>query len=36
MGINGTPAFIIDGELYGGYIGLDTMRQAVSAAREEA
>lgn len=34
MGISGTPAFIINGKLYGGYIGLDAMRRAVSEARE--
>jgi protein-disulfide isomerase len=33
MGISGTPAFIIDGQLYGGYIGLDMMREAVKEAR---
>jgi len=36
MGISGTPAFIINGQLYGGYIGLDSMRQAVKQAREES
>lgn len=36
IGITGTPAFIIDGKLYGGYIGLDMMRDAVQTAREEA
>ena len=35
MGISGTPAFIIDGKLYGGYIGLDRMREAVAEARKE-
>ena len=35
MGISGTPAFIIDGELYGGYIGLDRMKEAVAEARAE-
>jgi protein-disulfide isomerase len=34
MGISGTPAFIIDGQLYGGYIGLDAMKEAVKEARE--
>lgn len=34
MGISGTPAFVIDGKLYGGYIGLDSMKQAVKEARE--
>jgi len=34
MGISGTPAFIIDGQLYGGYIGIDRMRDAVKEARE--
>lgn len=34
MGISGTPAFIIDGKLYGGYIGIDAMRRAVKEARE--
>ena len=34
MGISGTPAFIIDGQLYGGYIGLDMMRKAVEEARD--
>lgn len=34
MGISGTPAFIIDGKLYGGYIGLDALRRAVQEARE--
>lgn len=36
MGISGTPAFIINGELYGGYIGLERMREAVEEARAEA
>ncbi len=35
MGISGTPAFIINGQLYGGYIGYEKMREAVKAAREE-
>lgn len=35
MGISGTPAFIINGQLYGGYIGVDRMREAVKEAREE-
>lgn len=35
MGISGTPAFIIDGKLYGGYIGIDAMRRAVKDARED-
>ena len=34
MGISGTPAFIIDGQLYGGYIGLDAMKRAIKEARE--
>jgi protein-disulfide isomerase len=34
MGISGTPAFIINGKLYGGYIGLDRMRTAVKEARQ--
>ena len=34
MGISGTPAFIIDGQLYGGYIGLDAMKNAVAEAKE--
>lgn len=34
MGITGTPAFIIDGQLYGGYIGYDAMVNAVEEARE--
>lgn len=33
MGISGTPAFIIDGQLYGGYIGTDRMREAIAEAR---
>jgi protein-disulfide isomerase len=33
MGISGTPAFIIDGELYGGYIGIERMREAIAEAR---
>ena len=33
MGISGTPAFIIDGELYGGYIGVERMREAIAEAR---
>jgi protein-disulfide isomerase len=33
MGISGTPAFIIDGQLYGGYIGADRMREAIAEAR---
>lgn len=35
MGISGTPAFVIDGQLYGGYIGLDKMREAVKEARDK-
>lgn len=35
MGISGTPAFIINDQLFGGYIGLDRMREAVAEAREE-
>ena len=35
MGISGTPAFIIDGQLYGGYIGIDRMRDAIKQAREK-
>ena len=34
MGISGTPAFIINGKLYGGYIGLDRMRDAIAEARQ--
>ena len=34
MGISGTPAFVIGGQLYGGYIGLERMRAAVKEARE--
>jgi protein-disulfide isomerase len=34
MGISGTPAFIIDGQLYGGYIGLEAMQSAVTEAKE--
>lgn len=34
MGISGTPAFIINGKLYGGYVGLDRMRTAIAEARE--
>lgn len=34
MGISGTPAFIIGGQLYGGYIGLESMKKAVAEARE--
>ena len=34
MGISGTPAFVIGGQLYGGYIGLDRMKAAVAEARE--
>jgi len=33
IGITGTPAFVIGGQLYGGYIGLPAMRQAVAEAR---
>lgn len=33
MGISGTPAFIIDGQLYGGYMGIQKMREAVKEAR---
>ena len=36
MGIGGTPAFVIGGKLFGGYIGLDRMREAVKSAREDA
>lgn len=36
MGINGTPAFIIGGELYPGYIGYDMMKQRIDAIRKAA
>lgn len=32
LGIRGTPAFIIDGELFGGYLGTENMRSAVQGA----
>lgn len=35
IGITGTPAFVIGGQLYGGYIGLEAMRQAVAEARKD-
>lgn len=34
IGINGTPAFVIGGQLYGGYIGLEAMKQAIAEARK--
>lgn len=34
IGISGTPAFVIGGQLYGGYIGLEAMKQAVAEARK--
>ena len=34
MGISGTPAFIIDGKLYAGYVGLEKMEDAIKNARE--
>ncbi len=33
MGISGTPAFIIEGQLFGGYIGVERMRAAIEEAR---
>ena len=33
IGINGTPAFIINGELYPGYLGEDGLKQGIEKAR---
>ena len=33
IGISGTPAFIINGELYGGYLGEDGLQAAIDKAR---
>lgn len=33
LAINGTPAFIIDDKVYGGYLPLDSMAEAVTAVR---
>jgi len=35
IGINGTPAFIVEETLYPGYIGEDGMVQAIKEAREQ-
>ncbi|MCB1532024.1 MAG: DsbA family protein [Alphaproteobacteria bacterium] len=34
IGIRGTPAFIIDGQLYPGYLGEDGLKQAIETARK--
>lgn len=34
IGISGTPAFIINGKLYPGYLGKDRMTKAIEEARE--
>lgn len=36
IGVRGTPAFIIDGELYPGYLGEDGLRQAIEKARQNS
>lgn len=36
LGINGTPAFIFGDKLIPGYMGIDDMKQMVSAQREES
>ena len=36
IGIRGTPAFIINGELYPGYLGEEGLRQAIEKARENS
>jgi protein-disulfide isomerase len=36
IGINGTPAFIIDGKLYPGYIGKDGLKSAIETARQNS
>lgn len=33
IGINGTPAFIVNGELYPGYLGEDGLKQSIEKAR---
>lgn len=35
VGIQGTPAFIINGELYPGYLGPEGLRQAIESARQK-
>lgn len=36
IGIRGTPAFIIDGALYPGYLGEDGLKSAIEKARENS
>lgn len=36
IGIRGTPAFIINGEMYPGYLGEDGLRDAIAKARENS
>lgn len=36
IGIRGTPAFIINGELYPGYLGEEGLRQSIEKARENS
>lgn len=36
IGINGTPAFIIDGKLFPGYLGPDGLKSAIESAREKS
>ncbi|MEM7680142.1 MAG: DsbA family protein, partial [Pseudomonadota bacterium] len=35
VGIQGTPAFIINGELYPGYLGPEGLKRAVESARQK-
>ncbi len=35
LGINGTPAFIIDGEIKSGYLGLNGLKAAIADARDK-
>ncbi|MGH1398734.1 MAG: DsbA family protein [Alphaproteobacteria bacterium] len=35
IGINGTPAFIIGGKLYGGYLGKDGLKATIKETREK-
>lgn len=36
IGVSGTPAFMINGRLFPGYLGDEQMAEAIKAAREEA
>lgn len=35
IGINGTPAFIVDAQLFPGYIGADALEEAIEKARKD-